>query len=235
MNTNTSSLSDSLLSLSKHDSIFITGTDTEIGKTYCSSLLVKHFLKSGISVNPFKPISAGVNEAMTDESGMPVNEDAFELWHASGKQFSINEINPIVYKHPIAPHIAAVIENKPLGFAQLDEVLPAALALADMTLIEGAGGWLLPLNNEQLLSDWVASHNMPVVMVVGVKLGCLNHALLTAQAITASGCELVGWVANFVEGETEISRKNVEFLTQKLKALHNAPCLFEVQKDQTTL
>jgi len=220
----------------QHKKVFITGTDTEVGKTYCSSLLVKSLLKNGIDVFPFKPIAAGTqdySEFVDSQNAQPkqVNEDAFGLWNAVQKRYSLEQINPIVFEQPIAPHIAANMAQKTLDFTRLDEVFNKINNLGEVQLIEGAGGWHLPLNNSQLLSDWVAKHNLPVIMVVGVKLGCLNHALLTAQAVEQSGCNLIGWVANFIEGDNDVASQNVAFLKQKL----NAPLLSEIHQGQTEL
>ncbi|GAA0286506.1 dethiobiotin synthase [Psychrosphaera haliotis] len=230
-----SKLVKNIQNLTEYESLFITGTDTEIGKTYCTSLLLRFMMKMDIDVNPFKPIAAGTEAHLLDDEGNSVNEDTFRLWQASNKRFTMNQINPILYDQPIAPHIAADLECDELSQKRLDALLPEALNLAELTLIEGAGGWHLPLNNEELLSQWVAKHKIPVIMVVGVRLGCLNHALLTAQAITSTGCEIVGWVANYIEGKNDIHIKNVDYLKQKLLVNYGAECLFEVDKNQTSL
>ncbi|MDA8621647.1 dethiobiotin synthase [Psychrosphaera sp.] len=230
-----SELVKKIQNLTEYQSLFITGTDTEIGKTYCTSLLLRFMMKMGVDVNPFKPIAAGTEAHLLDGEGHPVNEDAFRLWQASNKRFTMDQINPILYKQPIAPHIAAELEDDELNKQRLDLLLPSALGLAELTLIEGAGGWHLPLNNDELLSHWVAEHKIPVILVVGVRLGCLNHALLTAQAISSAGCEIVGWVANYLEGKSNIHIKNVDYLKQKLLANYGVDCLFEVDKNQTRL
>ena len=121
--------------------------------------------------------------------------------------------------------------NTELNFDRLNLEADKVKGLGQAQLIEGAGGWLLPLNDTQLLSDWVAQKKWPVIMVVSIKLGCLNHALLTAQAIEQSGCQLVGWIANFNHAETEIGRENLNFIKQKLQA----PLLFEVQPNQESV
>ena len=218
----------------QHKKIFITGTDTEVGKTYCASLIVKHLLENGVDVFPFKPIAAGtqcygdLNQFDNTESKQ-VNEDAFCLWNAVQRNYSLEQINPIVFEQPIAPHIAANIAKKTLNFSCLDDEFNKVNHLGDVQLIEGAGGWHLPLNSVELLSDWVAKRNLPVIMVVGVKLGCLNHALLTAQAIKKSGCNLIGWVANYLEGDSLVARENVLFLQQKL----TVPQIAEIQQGQS--
>lgn len=223
-------MTSNLLTLIKpHKKIFITGTDTEVGKTYCTALIIKYLLKHELYVMPFKPISAGTE--YIEELGDKVNEDAYELWLACNKKFSLSQINPIVYDHAIAPHIAAELENKSLNKSLLTKILKESEVEVDVQLIEGAGGWLLPLNNEELMSDWVAEQQLPVIMVVVIKLGCLNHALLTAQAIKASGCKLIGWIANFKDGETQVGRQNLEFIKQKL----SAPLFFEVQPNQSEI
>ena len=213
----------------QHNKIFVTGTDTEVGKTYCSCLMLDALNEQGIEAFPFKPISAGTE--YDKNFGRQVNEDAKDLYQASNAKYRLEQINPIVFESAIAPHIAAKQVGAELNFAMLDRAFDKVDELGEVQLIEGAGGWLLPLNDEQLLSDWVAHHKLPVIMVVSIKLGCLNHALLTAQAIKNSGCELIGWIANFNQGETEIGRENLSFIKQKLVA----PLLFEVRKDQTNL
>ena len=217
--------------LNQHQSLFVTGTDTEVGKTYVTKLIVDTLYKQGYPVFPFKPVSAGTMkiEMLGNEyNNQYVNEDAYELWQACHHKYSIEQINPIVFQQAIAPHIAAEYENKPLSIEVLNEVFTASQKHTQHLprIVEGAGGWLLPLNAKELMSQWVSAEKIPVVLVVGVKLGCLNHALLTAQAIQHSGCELVGWVANFLQGETDVARKNLDYLKQAL----TVPCLFEVSK-----
>lgn len=237
----------------KHKKIFITGTDTEVGKTYCASLIVKDLFKNGLDVFPFKPISAGTISYIEPSDTMSkatlksnvtkshsfnrtgghnvnkANEDAISLFDAVQNRYSLDQINPIVFQQPIAPHIAAKLENKTLDFKLLNNVFNNVDMLGDAQIIEGAGGWHLPLNETELLSDWVASKKLPVILVVGIKLGCLNHALLTAQAIEQSGCELIGWIANFIGGENDIARENLAFLQQKL----TAPLITQIKQGQT--
>jgi dethiobiotin synthetase len=212
---------------------FVTGTDTEVGKTYCSSLIIKAIIKSGKSVFPFKPIAAGVdlNQHINSE---PVNDDAYQLWLACGQRFSIEQINPILLPQAIAPHIAAEIEGQVLDYNRLDQAL-SQIPNEQYCLIEGAGGWHLPLNTSQLMSTWCVDKGLPVIVVVGIKLGCLNHALLTCGSIIHSGAHIIGWIANFIEGETEIGRKNVDYLQTKLKQEFQIDKLAEVQRDQVAL
>ncbi|NVK24475.1 MAG: dethiobiotin synthase [Gammaproteobacteria bacterium] len=210
-------------------SIFITGTDTEVGKTFCTSLMTKKLIQEGVDVFPFKPIAAGTE--YSEDLNQEVNEDAMSLHLATNKKYPISQINPIRFAPAIAPHIAAEQDGRVLDFNSLDDALETVSELGECRLIEGAGGWLLPLNEHQLMSDWVAQHEIPVIMVVAIKLGCLNHALLTAQAIEHAGCELVGWIANFKDRHTDIDLANAAFIKQKLKA----PLLFSVKKGQDSL
>ncbi len=213
----------------KYPKLFITGTDTEVGKTYCTCLMLKELKKHQVDVFPYKPISAGTE--FDHDIQQEVNEDAKSLYLAVDKSYPLAQINPIVFAPPIAPHIAAKQANRALSFDVLSREYDKVAEVGEVQLIEGAGGWLLPLNDRELLSDWVANQGLPVVMVVSIKLGCLNHALLTAQAIAQSGCKLVGWIANFNHGESEVGRENLNFIEQKL----SAPLLFEVQPQQQSI
>jgi dethiobiotin synthetase len=216
--------------LEAYPAVFITGTDTEVGKTYCTALLMKHLIKEAIDVNPFKIISAGIDP----KTG--VNEDAQVLYEACDKRFSIHQINPIVFAPPIAPHIAAKQVGQTITFNQLDKEFDQATALTKLTLVEGAGGWHLPVNDEQLLSEWVGKKNMPVILVVAIRLGCLNHALLTAEAIQNSGCQLIGWVANFVdEKPNAVSLENLRYIEAQFEKRFNANRLFTVLPNQAVL
>lgn len=222
---------------------FVTGTDTEVGKTYCSALIVKSLKALGHEIFPFKPIAAGIDPSLASQdyhtSGhtterRSVNEDAYELWLAVDKQFPLDVINPVLFEPAIAPHIAAELANTHLGIDTLEQ-LWQTIPKTEFTLVEGAGGWHLPLNNNELMSSWVIEQQMPIVLVVGIRLGCLNHALLTAESIVNSGGTLVGWIANFIEGEEPIGRQNVEYLSQKLASQYGCNKLFEVQKGQEAL
>lgn len=226
----------------QYPKVFITGTDTEVGKTYCASLLVSELVKQGIDVFPFKPISAGtqlIEQSQYSDQHIevepsvkkPVNEDALALYRAANKVYSIEQINPIVFEPPIAPHIAAEMAQQSLNLERLNTEYKKITKLGQVQIIEGAGGWLLPLNDHQLLSDWVSAQQFPVIMVVGIKLGCLNHAMLTTQAIAQSGCKLVGWVANFITGENDINMKNLAYLEKNI----NAPLITCVSQNQTSL
>lgn len=197
------------------DCYFITATDTDAGKTFISSLILQGFRALNIAAAGVKPIAAGADE-------QEKNSDALLLQHYSGIALPYKVINPICYQAPVAPHLAALQEQRPISEALLDQALKQWLLLpVQRLLIEGAGGWLLPLNNDRYLADWVAKHQLPVILIVGMKLGCLNHAMLTVREINRSGCQLVGWVANCVDPDMALAEQNVADLQQRIPA----PCL----------
>ena len=172
---------------------FITGTDTDSGKTICSKALLETASALGYSTVAYKPIAAGcetINKQLC-------NSDALLLKTSSSVKLNYTEVNPIAFEPAIAPHIAASIENKFIDFNLLTNGLNTLKSKsADLCFIEGAGGWRLPVDNTRYLSDWVVEQNLDVILVVGMKLGCLNHAILTYQAIIQDGLNVVGWIAN---------------------------------------
>lgn len=194
---------------------FITATDTDAGKTYVSSLLLQGFKALGTTAIGVKPIAAGA-----DDQGC--NGDALLLQRHSGIALPYKVINPVCYQAPVAPHLAAITEQLPIDEAQLNEALVQWQQLpVQQLLIEGAGGWLLPINHQRYLADWVADKQLPVVLVVGMKLGCLNHAMLTVREIERSGCKLLGWVANCIDPDMALLEQNIADLRQRIAA----PCL----------
>jgi dethiobiotin synthetase len=201
---------------------FITGTDTDVGKTVATVLLLKsltHISKQALGI---KPISAGCE--MTP-SGLR-NEDALKLQEASSIKADYATINPIAYAPFIAPHIAAQQQGETLTFGQLQECLDKARMLnVKWLLVEGAGGWRLPLNNQgDFYSDFVRQNQLNVILVVGMKLGCLNHAVLTHQAIIDDGLTCVGWVANQLSDDMPYYAENLE----TLQALLPCPQIAEI-------
>ena len=202
-------------------SYFVTGTDTDVGKTVCTRALLEAANKQHKSTIGYKPISAGCEQTL---SGLR-NQDALILQASSSTSLLYNDVNPIAFKQPIAPHIAAIENDSIIDINVInDGLLKLQVMEPDLILIEGAGGWHLPINNQYSLSDWVVAKELPVIMVVGLKLGCLNHALLTAKAIEHSGLVLAGWVANHVEHEMPYVQQNIN----SLMTLINAPLLGEI-------
>lgn len=199
------------------NAFFITGTDTEVGKTYVTCEMLRSFRAMGKTTLAMKPLAAGAEEA---EPGVWRNEDALLLQEAMTELLPYQQLNPICLKQPVAPHIAAANEGKTLSAGRIAGFCRGAMMQkADVKLIEGAGGWRVPLNPRENLSDLVRELNIPVIMVVGLKLGCLNHALLTADAIRTDGCKLAGWVANQLQPEPmEEQAGNIQTLMQRLPA-----------------
>lgn len=196
-------------------SCFVTATDTDAGKTYITSLFLEGFQQLGVASAGVKPIAAG-----TDTQGL--NGDALLLQRHSGIALPYKMVNPQCYQAPVAPHLAAISEQRPIDEQALTQALAHWQQLPLQQLfIEGAGGWLLPLNNHRYLADWVAEHGLPVVLVVGMKLGCLNHAMLTVREIERSGCKLLGWVANCIDPDMALQAENIADLQQRI----GAPCL----------
>ncbi len=199
-------------------SFFITGTDTEIGKTFSACCLLEAAKKQGLSTAAVKPVAAG---GIHTTSGFK-NEDAIQLQQLSTLQLDYQELNPVCLKQAIAPHIAAAQEKLTIKAEELAESCRKVInKKADLTLIEGAGGWMVPLNDQEYISDMVRLLDIPVILVVGMKLGCLNHALLTVKALQENGFTLHGWIANLLEPEMPAFEENI----QTLKARIDAPLI----------
>lgn len=200
---------------------FVTGTDTEIGKTTIAAGLLHAARQAGLTTAAVKPVAAGCERTA---EGLR-NDDALTLLAECYPPLAYELINPITLESAIAPHIAAREENVGLSVELLaGACLQVFDRNADLTLVEGAGGWKVPLNEEQTLAELAVDLKLPVIMVVGLRLGCINHALLTAESIAASGLRLVGWVANQVDPNMSRPRENLETLRKLLPA----PCLGEV-------
>lgn len=204
-------------------SLFVTGTDTDAGKTYVSSALLRGFAALGVRTAALKPIASGV-----DANGQ--NADALALWQAANNGQSLAEVNPRCFALPTAPHFAASAANAPLRLADLPSIKPHITggAGAQLQLIEGAGGWLLPLNDTEYLSDWVVAQQLPVLLVVGVKLGCLNHSLLTARELRRAGVPLLGYIANVLSPDMHYLAENLADLRLRLADGLGLPCLGEL-------
>lgn len=195
--------------------LFITGTDTEIGKTVITCSLIHALQNTGHSVAAAKPLASGAYETA---NGLR-NEDAVALQQAQQSNLSYQDINPILFPQAIAPHIAADIEQQPLSVELLTSAMQPFLgAEADYHIIEGVGGWLVPLNQQQMMSDFVSALRCQVILVVGVRLGCLNHALLTYEGIKQSGLDVIAWVANCCDPQAEYIEENIQTLQQQFPA-----------------
>lgn len=202
-------------------SFFVTGTDTDVGKTLAACAILRAAAAAGHSVVGMKPVAAGGTQTA---DGLR-NDDALALQAASTLQLSYDEVNPLCLAEPASPHIAAELAQRKVRVERLAGFCHGVLALrADLTLLEGAGGWRVPLNEREFMSDLAKQLKLPVILVVGMRLGCLNHALLTGEAIVRDGLRLAGWVANRVDPHMEHYERNRD----TLQDCFNVPLLGEI-------
>ncbi|AIC23408.1 dethiobiotin synthase [Pseudomonas chlororaphis] len=202
---------------------FVTGTDTDVGKTTVAAGLLHAARLSGLSTAAGKPVASGCE---LTPKGLR-NADALALLAECSLPLTYDEVNPLAFEPAIAPHLAAREAGVALTVQALLTPMRQVLAKgADFTLIEGAGGWRVPLADQDNLSDLAMALGLPVILVVGVRLGCINHALLTAEAIAQDGLQLAGWVANIIEPKTSRLEENLATLAERLPA----PCLGRVPR-----
>ncbi len=199
---------------------FVTGTDTEVGKTVASTALLQAARARGHNTAGYKPVASG--SEMTAE-GLR-NSDALALQRNSSVALSYPTVNPYTFAEPTSPHIISADEQRPILFSTLSAGLRNLENCADWVLVEGAGGWFTPLSQDQTFADWVMAERLPVILVVGVKLGCINHAMLTAQAIQQAGLHFAGWVAN---GVVPPGKRHAEYMATLQRVLP-APLLGEI-------
>ncbi|QEP42704.1 dethiobiotin synthase [Ectothiorhodospiraceae bacterium BW-2] len=197
--------------------LFITGTDTDVGKTWVSCGVMVAARASFKSIAAMKPIASGCQRS---ESGLQ-NRDAQQLQRLTTPPLRYEQINPYAFEPAIAPHIAAAAAGVEIDLTLLQRHYQQRLQSHQLTIIEGAGGWLVPLNRHHTVADMAQQWQLPVILVVGLRLGCLNHALLTATAISASGCPFLGWIGNPIEPNMAAMAANIETLMQWLPS----PCL----------
>lgn len=194
---------------------FITGTDTDAGKTFVSCSLLRAAKLKGLSTAALKPVAAG--GVISD--GQLQNEDALLLQENCTLDLLYTEINPVCLEQAIAPHIAAKNEGVSMSTDVLAKRCESVIRKnADLTLIEGAGGWQVPINESEFVGDIVKVLNIPVILVVGMKLGCLNHALLTVKVLQEDGVILHGWIANQLDPLMPVYEENIATLKQKIAA-----------------
>ena len=187
---------------------FITGTDTEIGKTFVASLLIKLLAQEGLNVVGMKPIASGAKII----DGSLKNDDALSLIQASNVVVDYNEINPYVFEPAISPHLAAAAAGVEIDLKKIKKNFDHLQNKSDVVIVEGVGGWYAPLTSNCTVADLAEELNLPIILVVGIRLGCLNHALLTAQAIQQSGLSIAGWIANHVEEDFSVAKENISTL-----------------------
>jgi len=194
---------------------FVTGTDTDVGKTLIGAGLLLAARKYSDTCFGIKPVAVGCE---TTPDGLR-NDDALDLMRASSVRLDYDEANPVAFKHPAAPHIAVQLAG---GTIDLEFLVKHCQTLAEkypgFMLVEGAGGWRVPLNERQFISDLPVRLKMPVILVVAMRLGCISHSILTVESIRRDGLEIAGWVANSVSEEMPYHGENLLMLEKKIKA-----------------
>jgi len=186
---------------------FITGTDTNVGKTWATLALMLHLKQQGKTVLGMKPVASGCEW----QDGQLKNDDALLLQYYGSVPVAYELINPYAYPEPISPHLAGA-EN-PVNLDTVNNAFRRLQTLADRVLVEGAGGWYAPINDQQTICDMAKHLALPVIMVVAIRLGCINHARLTYQAIRASGLACAGWIANCTDPDMLSREENIATIT----------------------
>lgn len=197
--------------------LFITGTDTGVGKTYAACLLVESLKKQGLRVAVMKPVAAGVGPD-------GVNEDVRLLMNAANVEAPLEHVNPYCFAPAIAPHLAAQQDGVAIRMEIIANAYAQLAALSDVVVVEGAGGFLVPLDSESGMDQIPIRLNLPVIMVVGMRLGCLNHALLTAEAIRSRELALLGWISNRIDPAMAEPERNLS----SLRSILCSPCLGDI-------
>lgn len=211
--------------------VFVTGTDTGIGKSLVAATLLSALNAAGVRAAGMKPVASGCHAGPDG----PRNADAELLIAHSHGAPAYRQVNPYALAEPVAPHLAARSERREIELAPLLAGHAALSTNADFIVVEGVGGWAVPFSASLMQADLVRALGLPVVLVVGLRLGCLNHALLSARAIAADGCRLAGWVGNRIDPAMARVEENIETLRERLPA----PCCgvlpFAVEADPAAL
>lgn len=194
---------------------FIVGTDTGVGKTLVACALLHAFARAGHRAVGMKPVAAG---AARRADGLLVNDDVAQLLAASNVACALDLVNPYCFEPAIAPHIAAARAGVQIDLARVATACTALAAKADTVIVEGVGGFCVPLSRDADAADLAYRLGLPLILVVGVRLGCLNHAILTAQAIRARGLNLAGWIANHIDPAMPAAAENIAALAERLAA-----------------
>ena len=195
---------------------FITGTDTEIGKTYVSTQIIKLLIDEGLRVAVMKPIASGAHEI----SGELKNDDALSLIEACNTENTYRIVNPYVFEPAISPHLAAEKKGVEINLNEIKNNFEQLKNKSDVVVVEGVGGWYAPISCHTTVADLAETLGLPIILVVGLRLGCLNHAILTAQGMRQSGLKIAGWVANHIEKDFSFAEENISTLKH---FLHDIP------------
>lgn len=196
----------------KAGSVFVTGTDTGVGKTVVSAALTRALVARGLRVAVMKPVASGSDP--TPEG--PRNSDALALMAAANVPAPYEVVNPYCFLPPISPHIAAREAATTIDLALLRSRFASLAAASDCVVVEGAGGWLAPIGDTVSMADLAAALSLPVLLVIGLRLGCLNHALLTVESLATRGVAFAGWIANAIDPHFERSEENLATLIARL-------------------
>ncbi len=193
---------------------FIVGTDTHVGKTWVAAGLLRAYAALGLRVIGMKPVAAGA----VLQDGVWVNEDVALLTAASTVRAPAASINPYLFREAIAPHLAAMHKGVRIEIPRIRAACETLMADADVVVVEGVGGLLVPLSARQDAADLAVALGLPLILVVGMRLGCLSHALLTAEVIASRGLKLAGWVANRIDPEMRAYEENLDALVSRIPA-----------------
>lgn len=196
--------------------VFVTGTDTEVGKTRITTGLMAVLQQQGLKAAGMKPVASGCDWV----AGQWQNEDALAMIAQSNVSLPYSVVNPYAFEPAIAPHIAASRVNNEVSISEIKQQFEQIKSEADAVVVEGAGGWLVPLNQTETMADLAVALDLPVVLVVAIKLGCINHALLSIESVQQRGLRIAGWVANHLDAQHE-SAEIIDTLKQHIAA----PCL----------
>ncbi len=192
----------------------IVGTDTGVGKTYVSCRIIEYLIANGFIASGLKPIATG---NIRTRYGF-INEDVEALMDTSNYKLALSEINPVCLKEPVSPNIAAILDQFDLNVASITQQISQTLinAKCDYLLIEGIGGVMVPLNDLESYLDILMALRYPIILVVGIKLGCLNHTSLTIESLTIRNLPIIGWIANCIDPLMLRLDENIQFLKDKL-------------------
>lgn len=202
---------------------FVTGTDTGVGKTLASASLLHALRERGLRAIGMKPVASGCESV----DGAWRNDDATTLQRASDPVPAYADVNPFALPLPLAPELAAREAGVVVALEPMLAAHARLRAQCDVVVVEGVGGWMAPLSSTLMQADLVRALDMPVVLVVGLRLGCLNHAYLTARAIAADGARLAGWIATGIDPDMARADENFALLSQRIRA----PCMGRLPHD----
>lgn len=203
-------------------SYFVIGTDTNVGKTYIATALVQYFVSKGFKTIGMKPIASGCE---FNEQGDLINDDVLALSSASNVKALPELVNPYRFLPAIAPHLAAEQAGITMQVDVIVQAFRQLTTLSDVVIVEGAGGFFVPINKTETLADVTLQLDIPIILVVGMRLGCINHALLTVEAVETRGLKLAGWIANQIDPDMPMFEENLTSLQQRI----SAPCLSVVR------